>query len=82
MTKKLGTLPESILDKGYQITDFMTNTILTYISNLWHLEYQNRQQLLAYRDSPSDEVAVKLQLKFGQLFSTESDYQQWDERKR
>ena len=41
-----------------------------------------RLSLLAYRDSPSDEVAVQLQLEFAQLFGTESGYQQLDERKR
>lgn len=40
------------------------------------------RQLLAYRDSPKEEAAVQLKLEFGQLFGTESGYQQLDERKR
>ncbi len=40
------------------------------------------RQLLAYRDAPNDEVAMQLRSEFGQLFGTESGYQQLDERKR
>ena len=40
------------------------------------------RQLLAYRDSPREEVAIQLYSDFGQLFGREIGYQQLDERKR
>ncbi|NMF65745.1 hypothetical protein DP113_24055 [Brasilonema octagenarum UFV-E1] len=38
--------------------------------------------LLAYRDSPSEQTAEKLRYEFWELFNTDSGYQQLDERKR
>jgi hypothetical protein len=40
------------------------------------------RDLLAYRDSPSEQTAKKLQFEFCQLFGTNSAYQQLDERKQ
>jgi len=40
------------------------------------------RDLLAYRDSPSEQTAKKLQFEFCQLFGTNSGYQQLDERKQ
>ena len=40
------------------------------------------RDLLAYRDSPSEQTAEKLQFEFCQLFGTNSGYQQLDERKQ
>ncbi len=40
------------------------------------------RELLAYRDSPSPQVAEELRAKFGRLFDSDSGYQQLDERKR
>ena len=44
--------------------------------------WQYYRQLLAYRDAPSQEQADQLKSEFWTLFSTESGYQQLDERKR
>ena len=40
------------------------------------------RDLLAYKNSPSQQTAEKLRSEFGKLFSTESGYKQLDERKR
>ncbi len=40
------------------------------------------RELLAYRDAPSPQVAEELRAEFGQLFGSDSGYQQLDERKR
>jgi hypothetical protein len=40
------------------------------------------RELLAYKDSPSAELARKLKSKFWKLFDTKSSYEQLDERKR
>jgi hypothetical protein len=40
------------------------------------------RDLLAYKESPSQQTAEKLRSEFLKLFSTESGYQQLDERKR
>lgn len=40
------------------------------------------RELLAYRDSPSAELAPELKSKFWKLFDTKSGYEQLDERKR
>ena len=40
------------------------------------------RELLAYRDSPSAELAPELKSKFWNLFDTKSGYEQLDERKR
>lgn len=40
------------------------------------------RDLLAYKNSPSQQTAEKLRSEFWKLFSTESGYQQLDERKR
>jgi Transposase IS66 family len=40
------------------------------------------RELLAYRDSPSAEIARELKSKFWKLFDTKSGYEQLDERKR
>jgi Transposase IS66 family len=40
------------------------------------------RELLAYRDSPSAELARELKSKFWELFDTKSSYEQLDERKR
>jgi len=39
-------------------------------------------ELLAYRDSPSAELARELKSKFWKLFDTKSGYEHLDERKR
>jgi hypothetical protein len=40
------------------------------------------RDLLAYKDSPSEQTAAKLRSEFWKLFDPESGYQQLDERKR
>jgi len=40
------------------------------------------RDLLAYQDSPSEQIAAKLRSEFWKLFDTPSGYQQLDERKR
>ena len=40
------------------------------------------RDLLAYKDSPSEQAVEKLRSEFYQLFDTDSGYQQLDERKR
>lgn len=40
------------------------------------------REILAYKDSPSEQAAEKLRSEFYQLFDTDSGYQQLDERKR
>jgi hypothetical protein len=40
------------------------------------------RDLLAYKDSPSQQMAEKLRAEFWKLFDTKSGYQQLDERKR
>jgi hypothetical protein len=44
--------------------------------------WQYYRKLLAYRDAPGQEQADQLKSEFWTLFSTESGYQQLDERKR
>ena len=40
------------------------------------------RKLLAYKEAPSDDRASSLRVEFERLFSTETGYQQLDERKR
>ena len=49
-----------------------------FLDDFWDY-YRN---LLAYRDSPSEQAAEKLRSEFCKLFDTNSGYQQLDERKR
>ncbi len=40
------------------------------------------RELLAYRDSPNQEIKLELESKFWKIFGTETGYKQLDERKR
>ena len=53
-------------------------TLDKFLDDFW--DYY--RDLLAYKDSPSQQAADKLRSEFWKLFDTDSDYQQLDERKR
>ncbi|MEH2322715.1 MAG: transposase [Nostoc sp.] len=53
-------------------------TLDKFLDDFW--DYY--RDLLAYKDSPSQQRADKLRSEFWKLFDTPSDYQQLDERKR
>jgi hypothetical protein len=68
---------ESYLNKLAFIACHQT-ILKDFLDNFW----KYYRKLLAYRDSPCQEQADELRSEFWTLFSTESGYQQLDERKR
>ena len=56
----------------------LLNQLDKFKSDFW--DYY--RELLAYRDSPSPQVAEELRAKFCRLFDSDRGYQQLDERKR
>lgn len=77
----LMTMNNSMDGKAFELSPFIAchqKILDEFLDDFW--DYY--RDLLAYKNSPSQQTAEKLRSEFWNIFSTESGYQQLDERKR